>query len=259
MSFIHTILLGIIEGLTEFLPISSTAHIDIVRSLLSIPADDFIKSFEIIIQLGAICAVIVLYGKKILSSYKYIRNICIAFIPTGVIGFLLYKLIKTFLLGKPFIAGITLLLGGIIIVWYERKQAKSMVVVNEIAIEDLPVKTLLSLGVIQALAVIPGISRSGAVIIGGRMLGLPKLTITEFSFALAIPTMLLATAYDIFKSGVFLTTEQWNTIGLGFIVAFVVAFAVIKWFLSYIRRHSFEIFGWYRIVLGLIIVSFFLL
>ncbi len=250
MSLLHTILLGVIEGLTEFLPISSTAHIDILRALLSIPADAFVKSFEIIIQLGAIFAVIVVYGKKILTSYKYIKNICIAFIPTGIIGFLLYKIIKNFLLGNPAIAGATLLLGGIIIILYERAQSKQTVVVSDISVEQLSVKNLLSIGVIQALAVIPGVSRSGAVIIGGRMLGLPKALITEFSFTLAIPTMLAATVYDIYKSGLSFSGDEWNTIFIGFLVSFIVAFIVIKWLLSYIKRHSFEAFGWYRVILG---------
>ncbi|MEI6400332.1 MAG: undecaprenyl-diphosphate phosphatase [bacterium] len=259
MSFLHTVILGIVEGLTEFLPISSTAHIDIARSLLAIPVSEFIKSFEIIIQLGAICAVIVVYGKKILTSACYIRNLCIAFIPTGIIGFLLYKIIKAFLIGNILIAGIMLLLGGIIIIVFERREVRKVVPVSDIAVENLSIKTLLSLGVIQALAVVPGVSRSGAVIIGGRMLGLPKTTITEFSFALAIPTMLAATAYDLLKSGLSFSSSQWGTVALGFIISFLVAFAVIKWFLSYIKKHSFEVFGWYRVIIGSIIILIFIL
>lgn len=254
MTIIHIILFGIVEGITEFLPISSTAHIDITRALFSIPADSFIKSFEIVIQLGAIFAVIALYGKKILTSVKYIRNLIIAFIPTGIIGFLLYKIIKTFLLGNTLIAGSMLLIGGIIIIIYERKSNKIDALQVERSVESLTTKELLILGTVQALAVVPGVSRSGAVIIGGRMLGIPKVTITEFSFALAIPTMLAATAYDLLKSGFLFSTSQWGSIGLGFIVSFIVALVVIKWFLSYIRSHTFEFFGWYRVILGIIII-----
>lgn len=254
MTTIHIIILGIVEGITEFLPISSTAHIDIFRVLFSIPADEFVKSFEITIQLGAIFAVIALYGKKILTSKKYILNLMIAFIPTGIIGFLLYKIIKSFLLGNTLLAGFTLLIGGIIIIFYERRSKKMDALEVGKSVDSLSVKELLILGTIQALAVVPGVSRSGAVIIGGRILGIPKVTITEFSFALAIPTMLAATAYDLLKSGFSFSLSEWGSIGLGFIVSFFVALVVIKWFLSYIKQHSFETFGWYRIVLGSIII-----
>jgi len=259
MSFLHTIILGLVEGLTEFLPISSTAHMDIVRTFLSIPTGDFMKSFEIIIQLGAILAVVVLYAKKVFSSWKYIQNLIIAFIPTGIIGFILYKLIKSYLLGNIWVEAIALLLGGVIIILFENYQIKKTEVKEEQKVEDLSFKQLITLGVAQALAVIPGVSRSGAVIISGRALGLNRVLITEFSFLLAVPTMLMASLYDIYKSGFSFSSSEWGTILLGFVVSFIIAFIVIRWFLSYIRKHTFKIFGWYRIILGafLILALFF--
>ncbi len=258
MNVLHTIILGIVEGVTEFLPISSTAHLEITQQLLHITQSDFVKSFNIIIQLGAIFAVVILYLKKILSSYKYFINICIAFIPTGIIGFILYKIIKSFLLGNVYIASAMLILGGIVIILYERKQSNKLEVVSTKTIESLSIKELLILGCVQALAVVPGVSRSGAVIIGGRVLGLSNVVITEFSFLLAIPTMLAAVAYDILKSGLSFSKGEWGIITLGFIVSFVVAILLVKWLIKYIKTHSFEVFGWYRVIIGAIILIFFI-
>lgn len=271
MSHFHTIIIGIVEGITEFLPISSTAHMDITRHLLGIPPSDFIKSFEITIQLGAILAVVVFYFKKLINSFHLIKNIIIAFIPTGVIGFLLYKIIKGFLLGNVLLAVVMLIVGGVLIIYFENKFAKrdlniktegasdSSILGQEREITDLSIRELLILGTCQALAVVPGVSRSGAVIITGRILGLSNILITEFSFLLAIPTMLAATAYDLLKSGLSFSKDEWGTIGLGFIVSFIVAMIVVKWLLSYIKTHSFKIFGWYRIIFGLIMLLIFIL
>ncbi len=255
MTIIHTIILGIVEGITEFLPISSTAHLEITQNILHIASSNFIKSFEIIIQLGAIAAVVVLYAKKIFSSSKYFLAILLAFIPTGIVGFLLYKIIKSFLLGNLAIAASMLFFGGIIILVYESKASKSSKKIISKNIESLSLRDLLTLGFAQSLAVVPGVSRSGAVIVGGRMLGLPREVITEFSFLLAIPTMLLATLYDIYKSGFSFSKDEWGTLTLGFIVSFVVAIVVIRWLINYIKTHSFKIFGWYRVILGLVVLS----
>jgi undecaprenyl-diphosphatase len=258
MTVLHTIILGIVEGLTEFLPISSTAHMDIVRMLLGIQSSDFTKSFEIIIQLGAILAVVVLYARRVFSSWKYFRNLIIAFIPTGIIGFILYKIVKSYLLGNILIEASALLIGGIIIIWFESHQSKKKdqpkINPKPTVGEDLSTKDLVTLGVAQSLAVIPGVSRSAAVIISGRALGLGAVLITEFSFLLAVPTMLAASGYDMLKSGIHFSGSEWGTIALGFLVAFASALVVIRWFLAYIRSHSFEIFGWYRIALGIILL-----
>ena len=256
MSIIHIVQLGIIEGITEFLPISSTAHLEIVQNLLKIPTTEFIKSFEIVIQLGAIGAVILLYFRKIFFSFRYFLNICIAFIPTGIIGFILYKIIKAFFLGNIVLAACMLIIGGIIIILYERKRKNASVLSVPRTVESLTVKELIILGIIQALAVIPGVSRSGAVIIGGRMLGFSSPLITEFSFVLAVPTMLVAVGYDLLKSGFSFSGSEWTNLGIGFITSFIVALIVIKWLLAYIRTHSFSVFGWYRVVVGLILLIF---
>jgi len=254
MNIFHTIILGIVEGLTEFLPISSTAHIDIARTLLSIPSTDFIKSFEIIIQLGSILAVVFLYAKKVFSSWTYIKNVIIAFIPTGIIGFILYKLIKSFLLGNVLIEAIALLIGGIIIIIFENHQSKLVETPEQNDLEKMTFKQLITLGIAQSLAVIPGVSRSGAVIISGRALGLGRSLITEFSFLLAVPTMLAATVYDIYKSGFSFSSSEWGTISIGFIVSFITAFLVIGWLIKYVKTHTFKVFGWYRIILGFLLI-----
>ncbi len=260
MTILHSIIFGIVEGVTEFLPISSTAHLDIVRALLGIASTDFLKTFEIGIQAGAILAVLVLYGKKLFSSSRYFWNIVLAFIPTAIIGFLLYKIVKTFFLGNVILAAAMLFVGGIVIILFERANRKKGSD-NEgyRKIESLTKKELIILGTTQALAVVPGVSRSGAVIVAGRMLGIPKLTITEFSFVLAIPTILAATAYDLYKTGFSLTGHEWSLFAVGFFVSMIVAFIVIRWLLTYIRRHNFMIFGWYRIIFAVLILGFFLL
>ena len=260
MNILHTIILGIVEGVTEFLPISSTAHMDIVRSLLSVEATPFVKSFEIIIQLGAIMAVVVIYFKKIFSSVKYFKQIVIAFIPTAIIGFILYKIIKTILLGNLMVEAITILLGGLIILYVEHLISnKKIVAIENKTIESLSVKEAICLGLAQSIAVIPGVSRSGAVIVAGCIMKLPADLITEFSFILAIPTMLAATCYDLFKSGFAFSASMWSSLALGFFVAFIVALFVVKWLINYIKTHSFAVFGWYRVVLGFILFLFLLL
>jgi undecaprenyl-diphosphatase len=259
MTILETIIIAIVEGLTEFLPISSTAHMSIVRLFLSIETTAFMKSFDIIIQFGAILAVLVLYFRKIFSSYIYIKKLLIAFIPTGLIGFLLYQLIKDYLFGNILIISLALIIGGIIIILFEKKNKNKNEDGLNKDIRNLKTKELLILGTAQALAVIPGVSRSGAVIISGRSLGLSKELITEFSFLLAIPTMFLAALYDIYKSGFSFSQSEWGTVGLGFLFAFIVALIVVRWFINFIKKNTFEIFGWYRIIIGFIVLMIYFL
>lgn len=254
MNIIHAIIFGIVEGITEFLPISSTAHLDITRSILGIIDTPFVKSFEITIQLGAILAIVVLYFKKIFSSFKYFKNIVIAFIPTAIIGFLLYKIIKNVFLGNTLLEAMMLLLGGIIILCVEKKRKFNSSDENGKNIENLSNKELITLGLAQSLAVIPGVSRSGAVIVAGRLMKISPVIITEFSFLLAIPTMLAATLYDLLKSGFYFSKDDWSMLFVGFITSFIIALFIVKSLLNYIRTHSFSIFGWYRITLGLIVI-----
>ncbi|MEN9582288.1 MAG: hypothetical protein RL641_242 [Candidatus Parcubacteria bacterium] len=259
MTILHAIIFGIVEGLTEFLPISSTAHLDITRAILSLPSSEFLKTFEIGIQTGAILAVLILYGKKLFSSWRYFRNISLAFVPTAIIGFFLYKIIKEFLLGNVLLAAIMIFVGGVVIVLLERVMVKRGEKSDDIrTIESFTTKELVILGTSQALAVVPGVSRSGAVIITGRLLGIPKSAITEFSFVLAVPTILAATGYDLFKTNFTLTNLEWLYFAIGFTVSFIVALAVVRWLLVYIQRHSFAIFGWYRIIFSLLVLLFLL-
>ncbi len=259
MNILDSFFLGIVEGITEFLPISSTAHLDITRLFLGIPEGDFVKSFIIAIQLGAILAVVYLYREKLFSSWQYAKNIFIAFIPTGLIGFLLYKIIKNFLLGNTVLSACMLVLGGAVILFFEKRSKTSKENEKQLDIKDIPVKKLLILGVAQAFAVVPGVSRSLAIILSGRLLNIPKVTITEFSFLLAIPTMLSATVYDLYKSGFAFRESDWGTLGIGFVFAFIVALFVVKWLINYIKNNSFEVFGWYRIIFGIIVLLFILL
>jgi len=257
MEIIHAIVLGVVEGITEFLPISSTAHMDIARALMQVEATPFVKSFEIAIQFGAILSVVWLFREKIFSSFPlYFKNIMIAFIPTGIVGFLLYKIIKTFLLGNLWIAGAALLVGGIKILFFENLFAKRVEVDRKF--ETLSTKELLFMGLAQSIAVIPGVSRSLAVILSGRLMGVPKILVTEFSFLLAIPTMFAAASYDLYKSGFAFQEGDWMALAVGFVVSFVVALFSVKWLIKYVENHSFSVFGWYRIVIGLLILFFIL-
>jgi undecaprenyl-diphosphatase len=259
MNFIHVIILGIVEGITEFLPISSTAHLEFTAHILGIVPTDFVKSFTIAIQLGAILAVVFVYRKKLLQSIVAWRNIVIGFIPTGIIGFILYKLIKEFLLGNVWIAAVVLIIGGIIILVFEKKFArKSEASYSVRSIEDLSTVEMLKLGVIQAIAVIPGVSRSGAIIIGGMGIGIPRAVIIETAFLLAIPTMLAATAYDLLKTGIAFSKNEWFMILVGAVTSCVVGYIAVKWLIAFVTRSDFKIFGWYRIIAGVVLIGFFL-
>lgn len=257
MTIFESIILGIVEGITEFLPISSTAHLQITSYLLDLPNTVFMSSFNIAIQLGAILAVLFLYRKEFFNiSTNYIKNVLIAFIPTGIIGFILYKLIKGFLLQNLLVIPFTLILGGIVILIFEKKYKNIKGDENK-DISNLSKKDLLLMGLAQALAVVPGVSRSLTVILSGRVLGLTKKVVTEFSFMLAIPTMFFATLYDLCKSSVAFEKGDWGLLSLGFLVSFLVAILVVKWLLKYIKNNSFEVFGWYRIMLGIILLFLF--
>ena len=262
MNFLHVILLGIVEGITEFLPISSTAHLEFVSHILGILQTDFVKSFEIAIQLGAILAVIIIYFKKLFQNFniKVWKNIIIGFIPTGIIGFILYKLIKQFLLGNIWIAAVMLIVGGIVILVFEKKFARKAEDSYSIrSVEDLSVREMLTLGVIQAIAVIPGVSRSGSIIIGGMGMGIPRPVIVETAFLLAIPTMAAATGYDLLKTGINFSGHEWLMILVGALVSCIVAYIAVRWLIKFVTRSDFKIFGWYRIIAGIIFLAIFLL
>jgi undecaprenyl-diphosphatase len=252
MSLFHSLILGIIEGLTEFLPISSTGHMVLVSHFLGIKESATLMTFEVVVQIGAICAVILLYYKKLIQT-GLIKKLVVAFLPTGLVGLLVFPYIKQWL-QNPLLVSFTLLLGGICILlienWYEKKIED-----NEVEeIHSVTYKQALLLGCYQAIAVIPGVSRSGAMIIGGLTMKLPRKLLTEFTFLLAVPTMIIATLYTLYKKHSELTFDSIMPILLGTVVSFVVALFVIKYFLAYIRSHSFKVFGWYRIIIGIILL-----
>lgn len=248
--------MGLIEGLTEFLPISSTGHLILASYILKISQPDFIKSFEIIIQLGAILAVVVLYWKKFLLNWQVLKKIIIAFIPTAIIGLIFYKIVKQFLLGNNLVVVLALFIGGIFIIIFEFLYREKQGATEDI--EKISNKQAIALGICQSIAIIPGVSRSAATIIGGLGMGLKRKTIVEFSFLLAVPTMLAATGLDLYKSAnAFLVDQIWYLL-IGFIVSFVVAVVSIKFLLSFIQKNNFIAFGIYRILIATIFAIFIL-
>jgi undecaprenyl-diphosphatase len=259
MTIIQTIILGIVEGITEFLPISSTAHLEFVSHILGIVQSDFVKSFIIVIQLGAILAVVFIYWKKIFSSWRVIQLMIVGFIPTGIIGFLLYKVIKGTLLGNTLTAAIVLLIGGVIMILVEKHLARQFKSPRIIAgVEQLSYWDMAKLGVIQAIAVVPGVSRSGAVIVGGLLMNIPRVIIIDAAFLLAIPTMAAAAGYDLLKSGISFSGSEWVQLLIGTVVSFVVAYFVVKWLIHFVKTKTFTPFGWYRVIAGIILVIVFL-
>jgi len=256
MTIIQAIILGLIEGLTEFLPISSTAHLIIVGQWLGVPGSDFFKSFSISIQLGAILAVVLLYWRRIFSGWRLVGQLGAAFLPTAVIGFLLYSLIKSFLMDSLLVIALALLLGGLGLIIFEKYyQKKHPETESEAEPDPLNYRQAFLVGLFQSLAVVPGVSRAAATIVGGLSLGLRRRDIVEFSFLLAIPTMLAATAFDLYKTPLDLNGPEAIAWIVGFIVSFATAIAGIKFFLRFIKKNNFSPFGWYRLGLGIIILA----
>ena len=255
MSIFHAIILGIVEGLTEFLPVSSTGHLILVSDVLGITQTDFVKSFEIVIQLGAILAVVALYFRRFLTDWETLKRLAVAFLPTAFVGLVLYRFIKS-LFESPMTIVATLFFGGVAIILFER-WLKTRKPVEETAIGTaMTYRQAFLIGVAQSVAVIPGVSRSGATIVGGLALGLSRTAITEFSFLLAVPTMAAAVGYDLLKSAGAFSSADLPVLAVGFLVSFAVAFVAIKSFLSFVKTHSFTSFGIYRIVAA---IAFYLL
>ncbi|MCL4354688.1 undecaprenyl-diphosphate phosphatase [Patescibacteria group bacterium] len=251
MSYLHAFILSFVEGITEFLPISSTGHLILTSNLLDIAQTNFVKDFEIIIQLGAIFAVIFLYWKTLTTNIKAWKRIAIAFIPTAIIGFILYKIVKTFLLGNTYITLAALLIGGIILIILELMYKEKEHHANKV--EEISYKNAFLIGVVQSLAIVPGVSRSAATVIGALFLGTKRKAAVEFSFLLAIPTMLAASGLDILKSDfISYTSQQYIALFIGFFGSFIFAILAIKFLLDFIKKHTFIPFGVYRIVLAIL-------
>lgn len=249
MTILHSIVFGVIEGVTEFLPISSTAHLLLTAHVLQLSQSEFQKTFEIVIQLGSILSVVVLYWRSLILDREVLKRVIVAFVPTAIIGLLLHKVVRNILFESEQTVLWALFLGGIVLVMFDRWDKRRDDAVDHMKQITYPQAALI--GCFQAIAIIPGVSRSGATIVGGMMLGLSRTTIVDFSFVLAIPTMLAATGLDLLKTGTQFSGNEYTMLAIGFVVSFLVALAVIRWFLAYIKKHTFVPFGVYRILVAL--------
>ena len=258
-ALLHALILGVVEGLTEFLPISSTGHLILVGDLLGFN-DEKGKLFEIVIQCGAILAVCWEYRAKLFSvlrgllhdraAQRFAVNLVIAFIPTAIMGLLFGKAVKAHLF-NPITVATAFIVGAFIIFWAERRQH----VIRVHSVDDLSWRDALKLGIAQTFALIPGTSRSGATIAGGLLFGLSRKAATEFSFFLAIPTLFAASAYDLYKHRTVLAMDDLGMFAVGFVAAFISAFVAVRGLLKYITRHDFTVFVWYRILFGVAVLA----
>jgi len=255
MSYIDVIIIGIIEGLTEFLPISSTGHMLLAESLLKLQNPEFVKTFTISIQIGAILAIVFLYARRFISDLLLYKKLAVAFVPTMIIGFLLYKIIKTYFFNTV-VVSVALVIGGIILILIDRWLVKAVKKYPDLA--DIPYQNAFFIGLFQSISVIPGVSRAAATIVGGVFNGYNKKQATEFSFLLAVPTMCAATGYDLLKTSAQLAGPEWILLGLGSVVAFISAWIAVKLFVWFVEKYGFAFFGYYRIVLGIIFLLYFL-
>ena len=265
LQLIKAFFLGIVEGITEFLPISSTGHLIIVGKWIEFTSTEG-KVFEVVIQLGSILAVMWIFRARLIKmitgtlqrdpvEVAFTRNLIIAFLPSAVIGFLFIKMIKA-LFFQPAVVVVTLILGGLIMLWVERVRQPgeaNLRVVTATTLESISWKQALVVGFAQCLAMIPGTSRSGSTIIGGMLAGIERKTATEFSFFLAMPTMLAAASYDMYKNAGLISQADMLAIVVGFVTAFLSALFVVRAILAFISKHTYRAFGWYRIALGIVV------
>jgi undecaprenyl-diphosphatase len=249
MTIIQAIIIAIVEGLTEFLPVSSTGHMILTSSILGVENNAYLKTFEISIQLGAILAIVIMYIKRFFKSFEIYIKLIAAFIPTGLVGFLAYDFIKEYLF-NPMIVAVTLIVGGIILILINRKMVSQVSKYKEV--EDVFVKNAFFIGLIQCISMIPGVSRAAATIVGGTFNGFNKKQAMEFSFLLAVPTMAAATGYDLLKTPVQFSHNDVVLLIVGLVTSFIVAWIAVKGFISFVEKHGFAFFGWYRIAIGIL-------
>jgi undecaprenyl-diphosphatase len=250
MDIFQAFILGIVEGLTEYLPVSSTGHMVLVSELLKVPQSEFVKNFEVIIQVGAILAVAVIFGKKLWYNKQLWPKLLVAFLPTALIGLALYKVIKVYFLGNTVLTLWALLLGGIAMIVWEKLYKEKAHHLNHI--ENLSYKKSFIIGLAQSISVIPGVSRSAATIFGGLGVGLTRQTAVEMSFLLALPTLAAASGLDLVKSHFHFSPNEWMLLAVGFVTAFVTALLAVKFFLKYVTNHNLIAFGVYRIILAVL-------
>lgn len=258
MTWLQVLILGVVEGLTEFLPVSSTGHLILATKLLNITSSPFVTSFTIAIQLGAIMAVVILYGPKLWLNKKLAYLAVAGFIPTGIIGFLLYGLIVKRFLTSPMIVVWALVIGGLFLILFEKWYQKRFQNAETKSLIDLTLPDALIIGLVQAVSIVPGVSRSAATVVTGLARGFSRQAIVEFSFLLAIPTMLAATSYDLLKHGAIFTGSQWELLLFGALISAIVAIISIKWLVRFVQSNSFVIFGVYRLIIGVIFLIIFL-
>ncbi|MFH0886733.1 MAG: undecaprenyl-diphosphate phosphatase [bacterium] len=263
MIFFKAAILGVVEGITEFLPISSTGHLIIVNRFINFTGN-FANMFDIVIQVGAIIAVIIYFSKQLNpfgsrkspaekeATWDIWKKTLVGVIPAIIIGGALGHKVEE-LLFNPVTVAIALLIGGIILILIENRKRSG----SKNSISDISYMTAITIGLIQCLALVPGVSRAGATIIGAMLLGSSRKVAAEFSFFLAIPTLIAASAYALIKDHMSLTHTEWGVLAIGFFVSFLVAWAVIALFMNFIRKHDFKLFGYYRIILGLMILGYF--
>ena len=255
MTFIQILLLGIIEGITEFLPISSTFHLIWTSRFLGLVQSDFIKLFEVFIQSGAILAVVFMYGKQILKNTSLMKRLIVSFIPTAVVGYVLYGLIKGVFFESPLLTTSIFIGVGVVFLMVEFFIKKNIILTKK-GINLLTYQDAVLIGLFQALAVVPGVSRAGAVLIGMMILGYRRDESAKYSFMLSIPTILSASAYDFWKMREIISPDN-NTVLLltiGTVIAFFSAYFGVAWFIYYLQKHSLSLFGWYRVLIGIILL-----
>lgn len=257
MDILHTIILGIVEGITEFLPISSTFHLIWTSRIFGIAESDFVKLFNVFIQSGAILAVVFLYWKEILTNRQLFTKLVISFVPTAIVGLTFYDMIKGVFFESELGTTIIFILVGFIFLLVEYLIAKKILFPKQ-DIKNLTYRQALLVGLFQALAVIPGVSRAGAVLVGMMILGFNRSESAKYSFMLSIPTIAAASLFDFIemRDVVFASTDNMITLIIGSLVALVSAFIGVKWLIRYLQNHSLAIFGWYRIILGIILILF---
>jgi undecaprenyl-diphosphatase len=247
LSTLNALLLGIVEGVTEFLPVSSTAHLILAARVLHLDETEYLKSFQVIIQLGAILSVVVLYWSRFWNLDVF-KKLVVAFIPTGIIGLAVYKILKQYLLGNMTVVLWSMFIGGIALLVFERFTQHAE---TDADFTEITYRKALLIGLFQSAAIVPGVSRSAATIVGGSLIGISKRTIVEFSFMLAVPTMLAASGLELVKNRDALS-GHYGALAIGFVVSFITAIFAIKSFLNYLKKRDFTAFGWYRIVLAVV-------
>ena len=258
-NLIVALVLGVLEGLTEFIPVSSTGHLLLAGHFLNFHSAG--RSFEVVIQLGAILALLSVYAVRLWAVFsaapgdpaarRTILSVLVAFLPAAVIGVLAHSFIKEVLFETPMLIAVMLILGGIVLLWVDHMK----VPVRYDDAEKMPVGTAFGIGLFQCLAMIPGVSRSGATIVGAMLLGTSKRAAAEFSFFLSMPTMIGAVTYDLYKNRDVLDSAAIGEIVVGFIAAFIAALVVVRWLLGYVSRHGYSLFGWWRIIVGSVVLA----